>query len=63
VISGATQVTGWSQYDASRNVWRASVPAGTRSRQLWVNGAEATRARSAMNPGFSLSGSSFTTGD
>ena len=32
VISGATQVTGWSQYDASRNIWRASVPAGTASR-------------------------------
>jgi hypothetical protein len=63
VISGATQVTGWSQYDASRNIWRASVPAGTRSRQLWVNGVEATRARSAMNPSFSLSGTSFTTSD
>ncbi|HEU5427099.1 MAG TPA: RICIN domain-containing protein [Actinocrinis sp.] len=64
VISGGTQVTGWSQYNAGRNIWRASVPAGTQSRQLWVNGVEATRARSAMNPGgFSLSGSSFTTAD
>jgi len=64
VISGATQVTGWSQYDTGRNIWRASVPAGTASRQLWVNGVEATRARGAMNPGgFSLSGTSFTTND
>ncbi len=64
VISGATQVTGWSQYNAGRNIWRAGVPVGTQSRQLWVNGVEATRARSAMNPGgFSLSGSSFTTAD
>jgi len=64
VISGATQVTGWSQYDTSRNIWRAGVPVGTQSRQLWVNGVEATRARSAMNPsGFSLSGTSFTTSD
>ena len=64
VINGATQVTGWSQYNAGRNIWRASVPVGTQTRQLWVNGAEATRARGAMNPGgFSLSGSSFTTGD
>jgi len=47
VISGATQVTGWSQYNAARNIWRASVPVGTQSRQLWVNGVEATRARSA----------------
>jgi hypothetical protein len=64
VINGATQVSGWSQYDTGRNVWRAAVPAGTQSRQLWVNGVAATRARSAVNPGgFSLSGTSFTTGD
>jgi hypothetical protein len=64
VINGATQVTGWSQYNASLGIWRASVPVGTQSRQLWVDGAEATRARSAMNPGgFSLSGTSFTTAD
>jgi hypothetical protein len=64
IISGATQVTGWSQYNAGLNIWRASVPAGTQSRQLWVDGVEATRARSAMNPaGFSLSGTSFVTSD
>src|SRR2546423_6286843 len=64
VISGATQVTGWSQYDTGRNIWRASVPAGTQTRQLWVNGVEATRARGGTNPGgFSLSGTSFTTND
>lgn len=64
VFNGATQVTGWSLYDSSHNIWRASVPTGTQSRQLWVNGVAATRARSAMNPsGFTLSGTSFTTSD
>jgi Ricin-type beta-trefoil lectin domain len=49
VISGARAVTGWSQADAGRNIWRASVPTGIDSRQLYVNGAIATRARTQLN--------------
>ncbi|MFD7659433.1 RICIN domain-containing protein [Actinosynnema sp. NPDC059797] len=49
VISGARAVTGWSRVDANRNIWRATVPAGTDSRQLYVNGAIATRARTQVN--------------
>jgi hypothetical protein len=40
VISGATQVTGWTQVGTS-GVWSAPVPAGSASRQLYVNGSEA----------------------
>jgi hypothetical protein len=64
VISGAKQVTGWSLYDSSADIYRAAVPVGTQSSQLFVNGARAQRARSALNPsGFTLSGSSFVTAD
>ncbi|WBB89469.1 RICIN domain-containing protein [Verrucosispora sp. WMMC514] len=49
VISGARAVTGWSQVDAGRNIWRANVGAGTDTRQLYVNGALATRARTQVN--------------
>ncbi|GAA4463165.1 RICIN domain-containing protein [Phytohabitans houttuyneae] len=49
VISGARAVTGWSQVDAGRNIWRASVPTGMDARQLYVNGAVATRARTQVN--------------
>jgi hypothetical protein len=64
VISGAVQVTGWSLYDSSLGIYRASVPAGTESSQLFVNGVRAVRARSASDPsGFTLSGSSFVTSD
>ncbi|MFI7430107.1 ricin-type beta-trefoil lectin domain protein [Micromonospora sp. NPDC049836] len=49
VISGARAVTGWSLVDAGRNIWRANVGAGIDSRQLYVNGALATRARTAVN--------------
>lgn len=49
VISGARAVTGWSVVDAGRNIWRATVPTGIDSRQLYVNGAVATRARTQVN--------------
>jgi len=49
VISGARAVTGWSLADAGRNIWRATVPTGIDTRQLYVNGAVATRARTQVN--------------
>ena len=49
VISGSRAVTGWSLADAGRNIWRASVGAGIDSRQLYVDGAIATRARTQLN--------------
>jgi hypothetical protein len=64
VLSGARQITGFAMYDSAKNVYRASVPAGTQSRQLFVNGVRAQRARGPLNPsGFTLSGSAFTTAD
>jgi hypothetical protein len=44
VISGATRVTGWSQI-GSTGVWSASVPRGSASRQLYVDGTEASVAQ------------------
>ncbi|NUP61348.1 MAG: right-handed parallel beta-helix repeat-containing protein, partial [Nonomuraea sp.] len=48
-ISGARAVTGWSQADSGKNIWRADVGTGIDSRQLYVNGAVATRARTQVN--------------
>ncbi|WP_433538476.1 RICIN domain-containing protein [Micromonospora sp. CA-249363] len=62
-ISGARAVTGWSLVDSGKNIWRASVPAGLDSRQLYVNGAIATRARTAVNRAdftFTTSGMRFS---
>jgi hypothetical protein len=57
-ISGAKAVTAWSLADAGRNIWQANVGAGIDTRQLYVNGAEATRARTAVNRSdFTASGS------
>ncbi|GAA1029972.1 RICIN domain-containing protein [Virgisporangium ochraceum] len=49
VISGSRAVTGWSVADQGRNIWRASVTPGFDSRQLYVDGAVATRARTQVN--------------
>ncbi|HEX8867905.1 MAG TPA: right-handed parallel beta-helix repeat-containing protein, partial [Lentzea sp.] len=49
VISGARAVTGWTVADAGRNIWRANVGTGIDSRQLYVDGAIATRARTQVN--------------
>ncbi|KAA2250119.1 hypothetical protein F0L68_38910 [Solihabitans fulvus] len=64
MISGAIRVTGFGVYDQSKGIYRAPVPAGTASRQLFVNGTRAQRARGPLDPGgFQLSGSSFVTAD
>ncbi|MGC5013607.1 ricin-type beta-trefoil lectin domain protein [Streptosporangium sp. DT93] len=48
-VSGARAVTGWSLADPGKNIWRAGVGAGIDTRQLYVNGAIATRARTQVN--------------
>jgi hypothetical protein len=47
VLSGGVPVTGWTRVDAAKNLWSAPVPAGLNTRQLYVNGVRATRARGA----------------
>jgi hypothetical protein len=49
VLSGGSQVTGWSVEDASQNIWVASVPRGADSRQLFVDGSLAPRASIALS--------------
>ncbi|MEG8221067.1 hypothetical protein OSJ57_10580 [Sphingomonas sp. HH69] len=44
ILSGGQPVTGWRQVDQQRNIWAASIPAGTDARQLTVAGKLAPRA-------------------
>ncbi|MFF4759131.1 hypothetical protein [Streptomyces sp. NPDC001292] len=63
VISGGTSLTGWTQYDAARGIWVADVPVGSRSRQLYVDGAWAPVAQAtARELGFPTSWSGTSTG-
>jgi len=64
VISGARQVTGFTLVDASKNIYRAPVPVGTDSRQLFVDGVRAYRDRGPANPsGFTVTSTGFATAD
>lgn len=47
-ISGGQPVTGWVRNATSR-IWEASVPPGTQSRNLYVNGWAANYARHALD--------------
>ncbi|WP_246144860.1 discoidin domain-containing protein [Actinacidiphila oryziradicis] len=60
VVSGGSQVTGWTLSDAAHNVYKAHV-GNVDTRQLYVNGELETRARSAKNPsGFTKTSTGYT---
>lgn len=49
-ISGSIPVTNFKLFDPARGIFRAKVPVGSRSRQLYVNGRRAIRSRSGDLP-------------
>ena len=48
VISGGKEITGWTLYDAEKNIYSAKLP-GANPRQLYINGKRAVRARTDDN--------------
>src|SRR6266508_1344460 len=67
VISGGVPITGWQRVDTARNIWSAPAPAGLNTRQLYINGARATRARGPApvtltwtSTGYTASGSAMS---
>jgi hypothetical protein len=56
VVVGSTQIKGWSQLPGSNNVWVAQGPMGIKTRQLYVDGARATRATGAVPSAATLAG-------
>ncbi|MET7422712.1 ricin-type beta-trefoil lectin domain protein [Dactylosporangium sp. NPDC005555] len=65
IISGAQKITGWTVSDSAQNIWRADVGTGFDTRQLYVDGRIATRARTQVNRAdftASATGLSFTNG-
>ncbi|MDR6972842.1 right-handed parallel beta-helix repeat-containing protein [Leifsonia shinshuensis] len=47
-ISGATQLSGWQQYDKAANIYVTNTPVGLDTRQLYVNGVDAPRASTSV---------------
>ncbi|MGW3415285.1 discoidin domain-containing protein [Streptomyces sp. NPDC000888] len=61
VISGGKQISGWTPADATGKVYKAKVSDDLDTRQLYVNGELATRARSTKDPsGFSKTSTGYT---
>ncbi len=69
VLSGGQPIKGWTVSDSGKNIWKASAPGSFATRQLYVNGAIATRARSSSisrsqmsinNNGWTFSSSSLS---
>jgi hypothetical protein len=64
ILRGVVAITGFSPTDATQRVWVAPVPPGARSRQLYVGGRRATRARTALVPaGFTRTATGFALGN
>ena len=49
VLSGAQKITGWTMSDAAKGIWKATAPGTFATRQLFVDGKVATRARQSVN--------------
>ncbi len=56
VVVGSKQITGWSRLAGSSTIWVAQGPAGVRTRQLYVDGARATRATGSAPDAATLAG-------
>jgi hypothetical protein len=61
VLSGGRPVTGW--HATTGGVWAASVPSGTETRQLYVDGVRANRAEGPDPTGFTRTATGYTTSD
>jgi hypothetical protein len=61
VLSGGIRVTGWSVLDSTRGLWSAPVPSGlTDTRQLYVDGVRAQRARGRVPVALKASTTGYT---
>ncbi|MCQ6560467.1 right-handed parallel beta-helix repeat-containing protein [Paenibacillus mendelii] len=64
MLSGGQTITNWSLFDSGKNIYRSYVGTALNTRQLYVNGVRATRARGADNPaGFTKTSTGFTAAD
>ena len=63
VISGGKIISGWTLYNTSSNIWKASVAATDNFRQIYVNGVKAIRARSTNASSLSTNATGYTTTD
>ncbi|WP_344669225.1 right-handed parallel beta-helix repeat-containing protein [Catenulispora yoronensis] len=62
VLAGSAQLTGWHPMSSGSPIWVAQAPAGTQTRQLYVDGVRAVRATGALPNALTGQGSSGYSG-
>jgi hypothetical protein len=60
VLSGGERITGWTQ--GPGGVWQANVPAGTDTRQFYVDGVRANRAAGSVPTSLTRTATGYTAG-
>lgn len=60
ILSGGTQINGWTIHDAAKKIYQVKVDTTLNSRQLYVNGQRAIRARSKDAMGWLENGDGYT---
>lgn len=64
VLSGGVKISNWVLHDAAKNIYRATAPAGLHTRQMYVDGLRAQRARGIYNPpGFTKTATGYAAPD
>ena len=61
VISGGVPITGWTQTDASKNIWSAPAPSSLATRQLYINGTRVPRATGSLPVSVKQTSTGYTT--
>ncbi len=59
IISGGMRITGWAMHDSINNIYMAAIDKSIDTRQLYVNGARAVRARSIDALGWKENGEGY----
>lgn len=60
VLSGGTTIAGWTLYDSGKQIYRAYAGVSLHTRQLYVDGKRAVRARGELAPaGFNKTAAGF----
>lgn len=61
IISGGVRITGWTLYNAAKNIWSAKVPTDVKgARQLYVDGVRVTRTRGRLPVALTMTPTGYT---
>jgi hypothetical protein len=61
IISGGVRITGWTLYNATKNIWAAKVPTDVKgARQLYIDGVRATRTRGRLPVALTMNAAGYT---